>query len=379
MGRVTLHIGSLAIDPPVVLAPMAGVTDAPFRLVCAEQGGGLYVSEMVSARGLAEGNAKSWAMARHHPAESIRSLQLYGSEPAVMAEAVDQLIDRKMVDHIDLNFGCPVAKITRNGGGAALPVKRRLFGRVVAAAVKAAGPVAVTVKMRMGLDDDRLTYLDAGRIAGAHGAAAVALHARTAAQGYTGQAQWRAIAALKDAVGDEIPVLGNGDIWDAEDALKMMAATGCDGVVIGRGCLGRPWLFADLAAVLQGTACETDLGPPPLGVITHIAQRHLQLAMQWQPDEISTLRRFRKHLRWYLQGYPVGRSAHARAGTVKTVGEVETLFATLDPTARVVAGSERAPRGRTGSVGRMVLPQGWCDDPDEDVDVPEMIGAASGG
>ena len=389
---MTVHIGPLTIDPPVVLAPMAGVTDAPFRVVCAEQGGGLFVSEMLTARGLVEDNAKSWEMTRHHPAERWRSLQLYGSDPVAMGEAVRRLVDAgagpwsasaasagtgaSRVDHIDLNFGCPVPKVTRNGGGAALPFKRRLFVAVVEAAVRAAGPVPVTVKMRLGLDDDRLTYLDAGRAAADVGAAAVALHARTAVQGYAGMAQWDAIGRLKEALPDTT-VLGNGDIWAASDALAMMAATGCDGVVIGRGCLGRPWLVADLARVLRG---DPALGPPVLGEIVAIARRHLQLMLEWYAgDEQGAIRRFRKHLRWYLQGYPVGHDAHRRAGMVDTATDVTALLDEVDPTLAVVETAVRAPRGRTGAMPRLVLPEGWCDDPDAEVVVREPAVAVNGG
>ncbi len=375
MAAMTLTIGPLRLDPPVVLAPMAGVTDAPFRVVCAEQGGGLFVSEMLTARGLVEGNAKSQEMTRHHPAERHRSLQLYGSDPRVMGEAVRRLVDADRVDHVDLNFGCPVPKVTRNGGGAALPFKRRLFTQVVEAAVRAAGDVPVTVKMRMGLDDDRLTYLDAGRRAEAAGAAAIALHARTAIQGYSGTARWDAIGRLKEAV-TSVPVLGNGDIWAAHDALAMMAATGCDGVVIGRGCLGRPWLFADLARVFAG---EEAAGPPALGNVIAMARRHLELSLEWYGGQEGALRRYRKHLRWYLQGYAVGAAAHRGAGLIETVADVERVLADLDAAARVVDSAIAAPRGRVGSMKRLVLPDRWCEDPDAVPAVAETMVAVDGG
>jgi nifR3 family TIM-barrel protein len=363
---------------------MAGVTDAPFRVVCAEQAARagrhtaartLFVSEMVTARGLAEGNPKSWAIIRHHTREAGRSLQLYGADPATMREAVSQLVSGAHVDHVDLNFGCPVPKVTRTGGGAALPAKRRLLAAVVRAAVEAAGSVPVTVKMRMGLDDGRLTYLEAGRVAESEGAAAVALHARTAAQGYDGTARWDAIARLRDRL-QEVAVLGNGDIWAASDATAMMRATGCDGVVVGRGCLGRPWLFADLGRVIAGAAL---LGPPPLGETVAIVRRHLALALDWYGEHASTIRRFRKHLRWYLQGYPVGRDAHRAAGTVASVADVTGLLDRLDPALEVVGEAVRAPRGRQGRITRIVLPEGWCDDPDADVAVGESLTAVSGG
>ena len=370
-----MSVGPIAVDPPVVLAPMAGVTDAPFRVVCAEQGGGLFVSEMITARGLVEGNTKTAEMTRHHPAERVRSLQLYGSDPVAMGEAVRRLVGEVGIDHIDLNFGCPVPKVTRNGGGAALPFKRRLYQAVVAAAVSAAGPVPVTVKMRMGLDDERMTFLDAGRIAEAEGVAAVALHARTAIQGYAGTARWEAIARMKAAV-TTVPVLGNGDIWSADDAIAMVAETGCDGVVIGRGCLGRPWLFSDLARVFAG---EPAKGPPELGVVVATARRHLALMLDWYDDEVGVVRRFRKHLRWYLQGYPVGGDAHRRAGLVATVADVVSVLDSVDPHLEVVASAVRAPRGRMGAMSRLVLPDGWCDDADGDAVVAEPALAVSGG
>lgn len=370
-----LRIGSLPVDPPVVLAPMAGVTDAPFRVVCAEQGGGLYVSEMITARGLMEGNAKTTAMLRQHPAEALRSVQLYGADPDVIGGAVGRLVADHRVDHVDLNFGCPVPKITRNGGGAALPVKRRLLAAVVGAAVRAAGAVPVTVKMRLGLDEERLTYLEAGRIAADEGAAAVALHARTAAQGYAGTAAWDDIALLKQAL-PGTPVLGNGDIWAASDALAMLERTGCDGVVVGRGCLGRPWLFADLARAFAG---DRPQGPPRLGTVAATARRHLELALDWYGDESGTVRRFRKHLRWYVQGYPVGHALHRAAGTVDTAADVIAVLDDLDPSMEVVPSAVRAPRGKAGPVGRLVLPDGWCDDPDATVSVAEPSVAVSGG
>ncbi|MGH3096137.1 MAG: tRNA dihydrouridine synthase DusB, partial [Streptosporangiales bacterium] len=238
-----LKVGPHLVWPPVELAPMAGVTNAPFRALCREHGAGLYVSEMVTARALVEQNPATMRMVTFGPEERPRSVQLYGVEPGVVGRAVSLLVEQDLADHVDLNFGCPVPKVTRRGGGAALPYKRPLLRAIVRAAVQAAGSLPVTVKMRKGIDEENLTYLDAGRIAEDCGAATVALHARTAAQHYSGQADWSAIARLKEAV--TIPVLGNGDLWEAADAIAMRRQTGCDGVVVGRGCLGRPWLFRD--------------------------------------------------------------------------------------------------------------------------------------
>src|SRR5690606_25418237 len=251
-----LEIGPLRLDVPVVLAPMAGITNTAFRRLCREYGAGLYVSEMITSRALVERTPESMRLIKHHESETPRSIQLYGVDPTTMAEAVTMLVAEDRADHIDLNFGCPVPKVTRKGGGAALPWKLGLFRSIVEAAVEAAGPVPLTVKMRKGIDADHLTYLEAGRIAEGAGAAAVAPHARTPADFYSGHADWNAISTLKQTV-TSIPVLGNGDIWSADDAVRMVEQTGCDGVVVGRGCLGRPWLFGDLAAAFAPSSCSS--------------------------------------------------------------------------------------------------------------------------
>jgi nifR3 family TIM-barrel protein len=242
----TLRIAGTTLPVPVVLAPMAGVTNRAFRRICREYGAGLYVSEMVTSRALLERNAETLAMCAFDDDESPRSIQLYGVDPVVIGAAVRMVAEDDMADHIDLNMGCPVPKVTRKGGGAALPWKLDLFASIVRAAVHNADGRPVTVKMRMGIDDDHLTYRDAARIAADEGVHWVALHARTAAQMYSGQAHWEAIGELVQDLAP-LPVLGNGDIWTAQDAVDMMQSTGCAGVVIGRGCLGRPWLFGQLA------------------------------------------------------------------------------------------------------------------------------------
>ena len=261
--RTTLHLGPFTVDPPVVLAPMAGITNVAFRRLCREYGAGLYVCEMITSRALVERDAKTMRMVRFHPGESPRSLQLYGVDPVIVGDAVRMVVAEDLADHVDLNFGCPVPKVTRKGGGAALPWHRKLFASIVQAAVTAAdGKIPITVKLRKGIDDDHLTYLEAGRSAQDAGAAWVALHARTAEQLYSGQADWAAIARLKDAL--TVPVLGNGDLWTGKDALRMVEATGADGVVVGRGCLGRPWLFGELAAAFAGEPAPT---PPTLAEV----------------------------------------------------------------------------------------------------------------
>lgn len=361
-----LRIGPLAVWPPVVLAPMAGVTNAPFRRLCRSYGGGLYVSEMITARALLEGNVRTEQMVTFASDESPRSIQLYGVDPRTIAEAVRLLAGEGRVDHIDLNFGCPVAKVTRKGGGAALPVHRRLLAGIIGAAVRAAAPehIPVTVKFRLGIDAERLTYLATGRIAEAEGAAAVALHARTAEQHYSGEAAWDRIGELKAAV-SSLPVLGNGDILEAGDALAMMAATGCDGVVVGRGCLGRPWLFADLGAVFDGLP----IAPwPTLGAVTEVMRAHACLLAQWF-GEAGGLRDFRKHTGWYLKGFPLGAERRRQFNLVASMAELDALFAGLladvDPTNAFPADAVRVMRGHSHGPRRVALPDGWWDDIDD--------------
>ena len=369
-----LQIGPLAVWPPVVLAPMAGVTNAPFRRLCRRYGAGLYVSEMVNARGLAEGGTRSWELAAFDPDESPRSLQLYGTEPASLGEAVRRLVGEARVDHIDLNFGCPVRKVTRHGGGSALPVKARLLEAVIAATVTAAGDVPVTVKMRMGVDPTLLTYLETGRVAEQAGARAVALHARTAAQLYSGRADWSAIARLKQHVG--IPVLGNGDIWQATDAIAMMRATGADGVVIGRGCLGRPWLFGELADVFEGRPVPP---PPRLGEVTAVLVEHGE-ALAERRGEHAGLRDLRKHTGWYLTGYPVGPAVRRRLALVGSIAELKATVATLDPTLAPAADAVHSPRGTQSGPQQVTLPDGWLEHRDDLVPPPaELDLAVSGG
>jgi nifR3 family TIM-barrel protein len=273
---------------------------------------------------------------------------------------VRTVVEEDLADHVDLNFGCPVPKVTRRGGGAALPYKRRLFARIVAAAVDNAGSTPVTVKMRIGIDDAHRTHLEAGRIAADAGVAAVALHARTAAQRYSGTADWSEIARLRDALPAELPVLGNGDIFSAADALAMVARTGCDGVVVGRGCLGRPWLFGDLEAAFAGRALPA---PPTLGRVAATLRRHAALlCAHMGPDK--GIRDVRKHVAWYLKGFPVGPEVRRRLGMVDSLQELDDLLGTLDPHEPFPADAD-GPRGRQGSPGRVVLPERWLDDPDD--------------
>ncbi|MBC6446657.1 tRNA dihydrouridine synthase DusB [Actinokineospora xionganensis] len=356
-----LMIGPYKVDPGVVLAPMAGITNVAFRTLCREFGSptSLYVCEMITARAIVERDPKTMEMITFGADEHPRSMQLYSVDPANMREAVKIIVAENLADHIDMNFGCPVPKVTRKGGGAALPYKRRLFGEIVAAAVRNAGDLPVTVKFRVGIDDEHVTYLDAGRIAEAEGAVAVALHARTAAQRYSGQADWSRIARLKEAV-TTIPVLGNGDIFSATDALKMVEQTGCDGVVVGRGCLGRPWLFAELHAAFTGAPIPDG---PNLGTVGRILFRHATLLADHLGAE-KGLRDLRKHMAWYLRGFPIGGDLRTRFAMVSGLDELADLIGQLDPTAPYPEEAE-GPRGRQGSPGKVVLPEGWLDDPDD--------------
>ncbi len=369
-----LTIGPITVDMPVVLAPMAGVTNAPFRRLCRRFGAGLYVSEMISARALCEGNQKTDHLASFAPDETPRSLQLAGVDPTYVAQAVRRLVEQDRIDHLDLNFGCPVRKVTRHGGGGALPYKHRLLEAVISAAVDNAGDVPVTVKMRVGIDDDHVTYLDAGRIAEDCGAAAVALHGRTVAQLYSGDADWSTIARLKETV-TSIPVLGNGDIWEAADAVAMMDRTGCDGVVIGRGCLGRPWLFGQLAAAFEGRPIPE---PPTVAEVREIMIEHAGLLVDWFGPH-KGVREFRKHTAWYLKGYPVGGAIRGRLGRVESLDELGDLLATL-PDAPLPAENLRVARGHTRGPQVVALPDGWLDDPyDGLVAAADGDSAASGG
>ncbi len=344
----------------MVLAPMAGITNAAYRRLCAEQGAGLYVCEMITSRGLVEGDAVTRSMLVFDDAESVRSVQLYGTDPVYVGKAAEILCADYGVRHIDLNFGCPVPKVTRKGGGGALPWKRGLLAEILTAAVAAAAPydVPVTMKTRKGLDEDHLTFLDAGRIAQETGCAAIALHGRTVAQSYSGTADWEAIGALVDAV--EIPVLGNGDIWEAADALRMVEQTGVAGVVVGRGCLGRPWLFRDLAAAFAGEPVAT---LPRLGEVAATMRRHAELLSEHMGEERGC-KEFRKHVSWYLKGFRAGGTLRHSLALVDSLAALDRLLAELDPDEPFPVQELGTPRGRQGSPRRVALPEGWLDDAD---------------
>ena len=372
-----LQIGRHTIGSPVVLAPMAGITNRAFRRLCRQYADAgpdpagavttgvtqsLFVSEMVTSRALVERTPLSMKLIEHDPDESPRSVQLYGVDPATVGAAVRMLVSENRADHIDLNFGCPVPKVTRKGGGAALPWKTELFRAIVSEAVREATPYAVpvTVKMRKGIDSDHLTFLEAGRIAEGEGAAAVALHARTASQAYSGQADWSAIKALKQVV-TSIPVLGNGDIWSAQDAIAMVEATGCDGVVVGRGALGRPWLFTDLAAAFAGSGARVQ---PTLGQVAQTLRQHTEYLAEYHASELKACRDIRKHIAWYLKGFPAGHDVRHRLALVDSMATLDDLLATLDPDLPWPGEPAEGQRGRAGSPRRVALPDGWLDSQD---------------
>ena len=357
-------IGRISIWPPVVLAPMAGVTNYPFRSICKEFGAGLYVSEMINARPLVDGRDKTLKLADFGPGELPRSLQLYGTDPYYVAEAVKRLVNEGRIDHLDMNFGCPVPKVTRRGGGAAIPLKPNLLRNIVRAAVRHAETVPVTIKFRMGINLEYLTFLTAGRVAEEEGCAAVGLHARTAAQLYHGHASWDAIAELKQAV--KIPVLGNGDIWEAEDALRMMRQTHCDGVIVGRGCLGRPWLFRDLADVFNG--CEP-LDPPHFGEVLEIMFRHAQSLADWFGERLA-MHSFRRHSSWYTKGFRMSPEIRAELMRIETVSQLQNLFCNVDRSQPFPPSAMRVVRGKATGTQKVSLPMGYLDNLDDDTPLP---------
>jgi len=368
----TLDIGPIALDVPVVLAPMAGITNTAFRRLCREYGAGLYVSEMITSRALVERNETTMRLIRHHESETPRSIQLYGVDPHTISEAVRIIVAEDHADHIDLNFGCPVPKVTRKGGGAALPWKSSLFSQIVTQAVKAAGDLPLTIKMRKGIDPDHLTYLEAGRAAEDAGVSAIALHARTASEFYSGFADWNAIGELKQAV-TSVPVLGNGDIWSADDAVRMMQQTDCDGVVVGRGCLGRPWLFGELAEAFGAESHPVDA---TLGFVADAFRRHAELLVEFFEDEDRGCRDVRKHVAWYFKGYPVGGDIRTGLATASSLAEIDELLGQLDHTAPYPGADAEGQRGRSGRPKRPALPDKWLESRELAASASEMMRGA---
>jgi nifR3 family TIM-barrel protein len=386
---MTLKTARFEVNPPVVLAPMAGITNQAFRRLCREYGAGLYVSEMVTSRALIERSPETIRMVTADEDEQIKSVQLYGVDPEVMGKAVELLIRENRADHIDLNMGCPVPKVTKKGGGAALPWKKDLFQEILETTVNTSNritkelgqkAVPITIKMRMGIDDQHLTYLEAGRIAAQAGVTWVALHARTAEQMYSGKARWQAITDLVTELKKfDIPVLGNGDIWSAQDALKMMQETNCAGVVVGRGCLGRPWLFGQLAAAFAGKEIPKD---PGLDEVAEIIKRHAFLLCELY-GEYKGIRDIRKHMAWYLKGFSVGNQLRTNLAMVESLEQLDFLINKLDKNQEFPTVVIDKPRGRTGSQRKVSLPHGWLNsrniEQSEVVELREAELSATGG
>lgn len=362
-GPVQIHpvdLGHIHVPTPVMLSPMAGVTNWPFRVICEEYGpDGLYVAEMITARALVARNPKALRLCRFAPSEKIRSLQLYGVDPSIVEQAARIVVDNNMADHVDLNFGCPVPKVTRRGGGSALPWKTDLFTEVIHRVVSVCGPagIPVTAKIRVGIDHEHETFLEAGHIAQEEGCAAVTLHARTTAEYYGGHSDWSRIGELVERL--DIPVFGNGDIWGADDALAMVRETGCAGVAIGRGCQGRPWLFAGIKHAFEGSDERTN---PNLGQVCAVILRHAGLLTEfYDGDERMAVHDLRKHIAWYLKGFPVGGTTRKAFIECENIEDVKRVMDTLDPQAPYPQRIIDKPRGRVRYAKKVHLPYGWLE------------------
>lgn len=367
-----IDLGPVHVATPVVLSPMAGVTNWPFRVLCEEYGPeGLYVAEMITARALVARNPKAFRLCRFAPSENIRSLQLYGVNPAIVAQAAQMVVDGGMADHIDLNFGCPVPKVTRRGGGSALPWKLDIFRELISRVVAVCAPanIPVTAKIRVGIDHEHETYLEAGHIAQEEGCSAVTLHARTTAEYYGGHADWSRIAQLVDRL--SIPVIGNGDIWGAEDAVEMVRQTRCAGVAVGRGCQGRPWLFADIKHAFAGEDTRVD---PNLGEVGRVIMRHATLLVEFfDGDERMAVHDLRKHIAWYLKGFPVGGPTRKAFMECENLADVQRELDRLDPTMTLPERMHDVPRGRVRYAKKVHLPYGWLESRDTTHDQRESL------
>jgi len=350
---VPLHIGRISIWPPVGLAPMAGVTNYPFRALCRRYGVSLCIGEMVAAQPLAQSRPKTVKLASFGPTETPRSLQLYATDPRYTAEAVKKLVGEGEIDHLDLNFGCSVRKITSKGGGAAITLKPVLLADIIRAAVGAAQTIPVTIKIRLGIDEERQTFIQSGKIAEQEGCAAVCLHARTAAQLYSGHARWEAIGQLKQTL--SIPVIGNGDIWEAQDALELMRRTGCDGALVARGALGRPWLFGELSDLFDGHLPHP---PPQFGTAIDLMVEHARMLCAWL-GEAPAMRAFRQHTCWYTKGFRHGAGLRDKLMRVTTLGELESAFTAVDRNEPFPEHALRSRRGKTSGEQQVSLPEGY--------------------
>ena len=339
---------------------MAGVTNYPFRSLCRQFGAPLCIGEMVTARPLVLRVQRTLSLASFGDNEQPRSIQLYGTDPYWISEAVKFLVAEKGVDHVDLNFGCPVRKVTSQGGGAALPHKPLLLAKIIRAAVASSGSVPVTTKFRMGIDSSHIVYAQTGRVAQEEGCAAVTLHARTAAQLYADFADWNAISDLKQRL--SIPVFGNGDVWEAADAVRMMRVTGCDGVVVGRGCLGRPWLFQDLLALFEGVRPQE---APTVGQVLDTMIEHASRQAAWL-GEFAGIRSFRRQAAWYTKGFRASAALRHKLMRVDTLENLRQLVSCLDRTAPFPPAALRVPRCKDSGTQRVALPPGYWDNPDDE-------------
>lgn len=310
-----LKIGNVVLENNVILAPMAGVTDLPFRLLCKEQGAGLICMEMVSAKAVHYRNKNTEALLEIHPEEQPVSLQLFGSEPDIMAETAARIEERPFAI-LDINMGCPVPKVVNNREGSALMKEPKLVEEIVTSVVKAIKK-PVTVKIRKGFDDNNVNAVEIARIIEASGAAAVAVHGRTREQYYSGKADWDIIRQVKEAV--KIPVIGNGDVTDAVSAKRLVEETGCDGIMIGRAARGNPWIFKEITQYLD-TGIVTER--PSAAEVRETILRHAALQLKYKGEYIG-IREMRKHVAWYTAGYPHSASLRRRVNEMETFAELE--------------------------------------------------------